>query len=394
MEKKEIAKLAHDVKTKENLLCLINRLKEEEMKAAGLSDKYCPFTIEQLDCYSAPNCNLYKQFQIRKKNGGFRLISAPKDYSFKMMLHYVNEILKAIYTPSIFANGFVEDRSVVDNAMVHQGMNYIFNTDLKDFFPSIHRHRVCERLKCKPQNLNPEIAEVLSRLCSMMGGIPGKGTVPYILPQGAPTSPILSNMVCDKLDRRLGGLAKRFNLNYSRYADDITFSSMHNVYQEDSTFRKRLSDIIETEGFAINKSKTRLQKRGSRQEVTGLVVNSKVNVSQRYVRDIRNILYIWDKYGYNTAYGRFFVKYKQDKGHIKKGIPGLSEVIRGKLLYLKMVKGEDDSTYRRLYAKYTSLMATRHDDSDSSQDTEAIINSDNAVDINQLIIDLENLLIQ
>lgn len=183
----------------------------------------------------------------------------------------------------------------------------------------------------------------------------------YVLPQGAPTSPIITNMICDKLDHRLGGLAHRFGLNYTRYADDITFSSMHNVFHENSDFRKELLRIIGDQGFVLNEKKTRLQKRGSRQEVTGIIISDKLNVSQKYVRDIRNILYMWEKYGHTVAYAKFFPRYKEEKGHIKKGNPDLVNVIDGKLMYLKMVKGEDDSVYQRLYAKFQSLVALMHD---------------------------------
>lgn len=185
----------------------------------------------------------------------------------------------------------------------------------------------------------------------------------FILPQGAPTSPILTNMICDTLDRRLAGLAKRFGLSYSRYADDITFSSMHNVYQEGGDFWKELERIVTSQGFRINADKTRLQKRGSRQEVTGIIVSEKLNVTQKYVRDIRNILYIWDRYGYDTAFNKFFPKYKAEKGHVKKGNPDMANVLDGKLMYLKMVKGEDDSVYLRLKTKFDTLCHKLHDPS-------------------------------
>ena len=177
----------------------------------------------------------------------------------------------------------------------------------------------------------------------------------YVLPQGAPTSPVITNMICDKLDHRLAGLAKRFGLHFSRYADDITFSSMHNVYQTGGAFRKELQRIITDQGFTINEAKTRLQKKGARQEVTGIIVSEKLNVTQKYVREIRNILYMWDRYGYNVAYSKFYPKYKEEKGHVKKGNPDLINVIDGKLMYLKMVKGENDSVYVSLYTKFCKL---------------------------------------
>ena len=114
---------------------------------------------------------------------------------------------------------------------------------------------------------------------------------------------------------------------------------MHNVYQEPGAFRTELERIITDQGFKMNTDKTRLQKHGSRQEVTGIIVSDKLNVTQKYVRDIRNILYIWDRYGYATAFNKFFPKYKAEKGHVKKGNPDMANVIDGKRKYLKLVKG-------------------------------------------------------
>lgn len=360
MDKRTIAKLARQMNTREDLLALLNRIKQDEMYENGMSDKFHPFTMKLLLYYCNPNnvFHRYSQFKIKKKTGGFRQISAPRNRSFTLMLHYVNEILKAVYTPSEFAMGFTEGRSVVDNASKHIGMNYVFNTDIKNFFPSIDQARVWKRFQLDPINFPRTIANVLAGLCSMRGEKLSDGKYRYILPQGAPTSPIITNMICDKLDKRLAGLAKRFGLNYSRYADDITFSSMHNVYQEDGDFRKELKRIIESQNFKMNESKTRLQKVGSRQEVTGLVVSHKINVSQKYVRDIRNILYIWSRYGYSVAFSKFFPKYKYDKGHVKKGNPDMVNVIDGKLMYLKMVKGDNDPVFIRLHTKFEKLAAT------------------------------------
>ncbi len=363
MGRTKIATLARQMETKEDLLALLNCIKQDEMNECGMGDKFYPFTMKHLSYYCNPNhaFHRYKEFKIKKKTGGFRQITAPRKRSFMLILNYVNEIFKAIYTPSEYAMGFTEGRSVVSNATRHKGMNYVFNIDLKDFFPSIEQPRVWKRLQLKPLNFPQPIANILAGLCSMRGEKDNEGKYKYFLPQGAPTSPIITNMICDTLDRRLAGLARRFGLNYTRYADDITFSSMHNVYQEYSEFRTELKRIIEGQGFTINETKTRLQKKGARQEVTGLIVGRKVNVSQSYVRDIRNLLYIWDRYGYTAAFARFCPKYKADKGHVKKGNPDLVNVIDGKLMYLKMVKGEGDSVYQRLNAKFQRLAATLSD---------------------------------
>ena len=176
-----------------------------------------------------------------------------------------------------------------------------------------------------------------------------------VLPQGAPTSPIITNVICHRLDYLLTAVAKRFGLKYSRYADDMTFSSMHNVFQKDSEFLKELHRIVFEQGFHIKESKTRLQKEGFRQEVTGLVVNDKVNVQKRYIKQLREWLYKWETYGYNKANSFFIQNYITEKGNVKKGIPNMTMVLDGKLQYLKMVKGDNDGTYLKLKDRFDAL---------------------------------------
>ena len=368
MDKDSITKAAQRLETKEDLLRLLNQIKQDEMTECSMPDKFYPFTMKHLNYYCNPNNSFhrYKQFKIKKKSGGFRQITAPRNQCFMLLLRCVNELFKAVYTPSAHAMGFTEGRSVVINANVHKGHNYVFNVDLKDFFPSIHQARVWKRLQLKPLLFKQPVANILAGLCSMKEKMED-GSIKYVLPQGAPTSPIITNMICDNLDRRLAGLAKRFGVVYSRYADDITFSSMHNIYHVSGEFRKELKRIIESQGFTINEAKTRLQKFGTRQEVTGIVVSDKLNVSQKYVRDIRNILYIWRKYGYDTAFNKFFPKYKETKGHIKKGNPDMVNVLDGKLMYLKMVKGKDDSVYQRLKEQFDKLCDSLHDKTKTTQ---------------------------
>ena len=358
--------LAHQMGSKEDILTLLNRIKQEDMVESGLADKFYPFTMKHINYYCNPNniFHRYRQFKIKKKTGGFRQITAPRNQSFMLLLRYVNEIFKAIYIPSNYAMGFTEQRSVTTNAHIHKEQNYVLNIDLKDFFPSIEQPRIWKRLQLKPFNFPVAVANVLAGMCAMKETrtlADGSKKDFYVLPQGAPTSPIITNMICDTLDRRLAGLAHRFGLHYTRYADDITFSSMHNVYQAGGDFQKELNRIIEGQGFTINEEKTRLQKVGGRQEVTGIIVSDKLNVTQKYVRDIRNILYIWDRYGYGVAYSKFFPKYKEEKGHVKKGNPDLINVLDGKLMYLKMVKGEEDCVYKRLHDRFERLVGEVHD---------------------------------
>ena len=266
MDKERIIETLNTPDCKSALLTLLNDAKQEY-----LGDKSYPFELKQITYYSNPASDVkrYIDFEIPKKSGGKRKISAPVD-GLKIILRCLNMILQEIYEPSKYAMGFAKSRSVVDNAKKHINQNYVFNIDLKDFFPSITRARICARLKVKPFEFSDDIARMISGLCTMK--VTDGENVKYVLPQGAPTSPTLTNAICDKLDHKLAGLAKRFGLNYSRYADDITFSSSHNVYHEDGDFRKELARIITEEGFTINDKKTRLQKRGSRQEVTGVIV--------------------------------------------------------------------------------------------------------------------------
>ncbi len=177
-----------------------------------------------------------------------------------------------------------------------------------------------------------------------------------VLPQGAPTSPVITNIVCQRLDHLLTGVANRFGLRYSRYADDITFSSQHNVYRKDGEFIAELQRIIADQGFYIKESKTRLQKDGHRKEVTGLLVHEKVNVQTRYIKQLRMWLYYWDRYGLEKAQFLFAGQYEKDKGHVKKAGSSLVAVVGGKLEYLKMVKGNNDAVYLALFDRYQKLL--------------------------------------
>ncbi len=345
MDKLETRKRIASLQTKSDLLRLLN-----DLKADDLQDRAYPIPMKALNFYCNPNHEKrYKSFSIPKKSGGKREISAPCR-GLMSILTYLNVMFEAMYEPKPCVCGFVIGKSVVDNANNHVGRNYVFNLDMKDFFPSIQQARIWARLQATPYNLKKEIADVVAGLCCMKTS-DGR----FVLPQGAPTSPILTNMICERLDRRLSGLAKRFGLNYSRYADDITFSSMQYVYSADGEFMKELNRIVSDEHFSLNDKKTRLQKRNERQEVTGVTVNEKTNVTRNYVREIRQLLYIWQRYGYNEAYSKFYPKYKAEKGYIKKGEPILENVLSGKLLYLKMIKGEYDTTYLKLREQFDKL---------------------------------------
>lgn len=358
MDRTLLIEKIRNVTDRQKLLDLLNEVK------ADLHSPSYPFTMRKMMKLCNPRDKKIKRryhlFSIAKKSGGFREIYAPCG-NLKWMQKCLNVIFKAIYTPSIHATGFTQGRNIVDNARIHINQNYVFNIDLSDFFPSIDQARVWKRLQLAPFNFNKEVANVIAGLCcikSIRSTAEKAFSECYNLPQGAPTSPLITNAICDKLDRRLAGLAKRFGLRYSRYADDITFSSMRNVYQENSEFRKELQRIITDQHFVINPKKTRLHHRGQRQEVTGLTVGEKINVPRKYVKDIRAILHIWEKYGQKAAYSAFYPQYKAEKGHIHSNNPDLVRFISGKLCYLKLVKGEYDPVYIKLSAQFAKLKVT------------------------------------
>lgn len=307
----------------------------------------------------------YKQFELRKKAGGMRVIHAPIR-TLKNVQKAINLIFQAICNIHPSASGFLPGKSIADNAHFHVGKNYVLNIDLKDFFPAITQFKVFRELHRPPFNLSKEtgkvhLASLIANLCCH--NIDVKRFVneqwvtinKSVLPQGAPTSPVLSNIICYNLDLNLNELATKMGLVYSRYADDITFSSYHNVYESDGSFLHGLYQIILKEGFQVNESKFRLQKKAYKQTVTGLVVNEKVNVPSRYVKKIRMWLYWWEHYGYEKATEYFTSSYLKDKNNANEKLPKIYTVIDGKLNYLKMVKGETCSTYLKLKERFDKL---------------------------------------
>ena len=360
MTREAIKAAAEKMETTRDLLNLLNKIKMDD-----LGDKGHPLIMPHLNYFIHPSRNKanYKTFRIPKKAGGFREISAPRKL-LKSFLTYANILLQSFYEAPDYVTGFVPGKSVVDNAERHIGMNYVFNTDLKDFFPSIVKSRVWATLKCSPFNFNDTIADAIAGLCCTEMEIEGKKS--WVLPQGSPASPILTNIVCRNLDFKLHKLAREYNLHYSRYADDITFSGNRNVFQKDGEFRKELEQIITKEHFTVNEKKTRLQKKNERQEVTGLIVSDRVNVLRKYVREIDNILFIWEKYGEADAYARFLSHYTPKHNIHKRSKPNMQAVLQGKLLYLKMVKGEGSEVWRRLQRRLNKLSGATPSDVDAT----------------------------
>lgn len=249
--------------------------------------------------------NHYQQFLIAKKTGGMRRISAPMPRLKRLQYWILGNILDPIKLHDC-AHGFVSGRSIISNAKVHVGKDLVINMDLQDFFPTITYRRI--KGMFVKLGYSEKIATVLALLCSE----PDRDEVilddesyhtartDRYLPQGAPTSPAISNIICRKLDRRIQGIADKLNFNYTRYADDLTFSYNGNVKEKEAPVTKllwRVQKIISDEGFIVHPSKTRIMRLGSCQEVTGIVVNEKLSINRATLKRFRSLLFQIDKDG-------------------------------------------------------------------------------------------------
>ncbi|MEC0578518.1 retron Ec67 family RNA-directed DNA polymerase/endonuclease [Bacillus paralicheniformis] len=232
--------------------------------------------------------NAYTSFKILKKSGGERIINTPSN-DLKDIQRSIVEILwrqqKILWEEhkikSNISHAFVKKKSILTNARVHKNKRYVFNIDLEDFFDSFHFGRVRGFFEKNKDFLFPQkIATTLAQLTCYNG----------CLPQGAPTSPIITNLICNILDMRLLKVAKEFKLDYTRYADDLTFSTNDEKFVENlEGFKTKAKKVINSSGFKINEKKTRLQHKNSRQVVTGLVVNKKVNVNREFYKETRSM---------------------------------------------------------------------------------------------------------
>ncbi len=230
--------------------------------------------------------NCYTSFDIKKKNNGVRVISAPNEdlKDIQRKLGYLLELhhkafLKEKNIDNKISHGFEKNKSIITNAAVHRNNKYILSIDIKDFFDSIHFGRVRGFFNKNIEfNLPLDMATVMAQLVCYKG----------VLPQGAPTSPIVSNLICNILDIRILNLVKKYRMNYTRYADDMTFSTNDRCIVDNyDGILEEIANELGKFGLHINDKKTRLIYKDSRQEVTGLVVNKIINVNRHYCKKTR-----------------------------------------------------------------------------------------------------------
>lgn len=317
-------------------------LRLEQFKAANdLSDVAKIWNIKparlSYPLYHLSDALKYTEFTVPKKSGGVRTIAAPAG-----QLKYIQKLLakdlavielqlesKRAKRNCILAHGFKKTLSIMTNGHNHRSRRYVFNVDIKDFFPSINFGRVYGFfLKNADFELKPKVAAVLAQIACHNNQ----------LPQGSPCSPAISNLIAHILDLRLNELAQRFNCTYTRYADDLTFSTNEKLFPQQigkavpGTLNQweagsKLVAAIKRAGFELNSSKTRMQFNHSRQDVTGLVVNQKVNIPSDY---------------YATVSAMCDKLFKQGECHINvNGVakPFPRQKLRGRLAFIYQVRG-------------------------------------------------------
>jgi len=286
----------------------------------------------------------YVTFAVPKRSGGERLIMAPKS-RLKAIQRRLNALLVAKLPASEYAHGFAARRSIRSNAQPHVGKPVVLHLDLKEFFPSIHFGRV--RGLMIALGYGYPVAAALAALMTesprhpvMAGGVryfPPVGA--RACPQGAPTSPGLSNAIVAKMDRRLAGLARRMGFAYTRYADDLAFSG--DDVREAHALRCLARRIIEDEGFSLNHAKTRVLRRGTRQRITGVTVNDVLGLSRQERRRLRAALH------------QASLRARNEGARLQ-----IDPVLRGKLAYLNML---NPAQAARLVAAVRSTLTRQSD---------------------------------
>ncbi|WP_343311167.1 reverse transcriptase domain-containing protein [Bacillus atrophaeus] len=295
----------------------------------------------------------YKAFKLKKKNGSERVIFSPT-LSLSILQKKLAYILESNYKNHSQSYGFVKGRGIVDNAQKHLNKKYVLNFDLENFFESITFRRV-RSMFMTYYKFNEKVATTLANICCHPNGF---------LPQGAATSPIISNIICNRIDKEFSKLAKNNRCQYTRYADDITFSTSRRVFPPDIAYitegslflNNNVISIVEYQGFKINKEKTRLQNYRQNQTVTGITVNEKLNVKRSYVRRIRSILHCIEKNVEDLQKAEQIFKEKypfRQKKHLDN--INMFAILKGMISHVGHVKGKDDPLYLKLAKRFNKI---------------------------------------
>ncbi|WP_164875589.1 reverse transcriptase domain-containing protein [Apibacter sp. HY039] len=323
---------------------------ETDRQLASVLD--IPYKNLIYNIYKLPDEKKYEIFEISKRNKSKRQICAPIS-GIKNIQKKLSIILNNLHSPKYCAHGYVKDKSIKTNAQIHVKKRILINIDLKDFFTSINFGRIRGLFKSYPFNFNDKVATILAQVCCYNG----------CLPQGAPSSPILSNYICRRLDNQILDLSQKCKVDYTRYADDLTFSTnLKELPKEIGVIRdnelflsNELISIIESNGFVINRQKIRFALKNNRQEVTGLIVNNRININRKFVRHVRAMLHAWEKYGLENAAIEHFEKYNYKNKKVENYIFSFLKEISGKIGYIGYIKGKNNSVYRNLFRRIKEL---------------------------------------
>ena len=290
----------------------------------------------------------YREFNIPKTKGGYRTIVAPSEYLMELQTR-LNKYLQALYCkikPEAsygFVLSYKEEKNpmtIITNAEKHLNKEFVLNIDLKDFFHSISATRVKKFFSSSPFNFNEELATCITLI----------GCYNKRLPMGAPTSPVISNLICIAMDNQLMKLAAENKFIYTRYADDITFSANEKITEE---VINNVKEIIMNNGFVLNEKKYRLQSKYRQQTVTGIKVNTKTNVDRRYVRNVRATLHDIKLNGLEKAAMKHYKTILIDEKLLNTFIKSID----GKINFIGQVKGREDNVYIRLKVMARELEA-------------------------------------
>jgi retron-type reverse transcriptase len=287
----------------------------------------------------------YRYHFLPKRDGSKRLVEAPKPRLKAIQRRILDEILERVPVHPV-ARGFVAGRSCLSHAQVHAGEHVVATLDLVQFFPSIGLPRVHGIFRSLGYPW--AVARRLAGLCTTVTprailrqpGVCSSGAVlhdvPH-LPQGAPTSPALANLLAWRLDRRLHGLASAAGANYTRYADDLAFSGDAAFANHIDRFRKAVATIVAEEGFALNPAKTRVMPRSTSQRVTGLVVNAHCNVPRADFDALKAVLHHCARSG--------------PAGQNRAGVPDFRRHLDGRISWVEQINPPRGAKLRRLFER-------------------------------------------
>lgn len=264
----------------------------------------------------------YHIFEIPKKSGGKRKISAPKPQLRYFQQWILENILNKISVGEV-VHGFTAKKSIVTNAEPHLGKDIIINIDLQDFFPSISYRRV-KGLFSK-FGYSEQLSTIFALVCTQahteeillddVKYFVHKGE--RFLPQGSPASPAISNIIAYKLDKRLKGLAQKLGFIYTRYADDLTFSANQDNEENINKLLYFVKQVISDENFTIHPDKLHIMRGKHQQKVTGIIVNEKLNVERKKLRKFRALLHNIEVNGWqNQTWGKAFHLINAVEGYI------------------------------------------------------------------------------